>query len=441
MVLHASETQNALLQLVRREFPRASTDANGRRRVFFENAAGSLVLQRAADAEAKARIDYSANVDGPSWESKKNEDVILEGRRAVSDLLNAPDANCIVSGESATSLLFHLSYAIAKELTGKENVVTTDYEHYANLNPWLELEQRGVIKEVRFAKFNPRNGLLDMSHLESLIDTDTKVISVAGVSNVLGSKTPLDQVLRIAKDSSAYTVLDAVHTVAHLPFDAQKTPFDFVVFSAYKLFSRRGSFMCGRKDLLESLKPYKVLPAPDEPPSSWEMGTRDQALFASMTAVMEYLSWLGSEVESEVAGKVDDYAGRRRLLKAALTWIEDYERDLSAAMLKGTQGEEGLSKLAGIEVYGITDASQVHLRVPTFTFNILDADPLKVAKYLWEKHAIAVLAEDHGGFYSRTLKTYGKSIAVRASPVHFNTIEEVASFLHALKDAIGYFRS
>jgi len=199
--------------------------------------------------------------------------------------------------------------------------------------------------------------------------------------------------------------------------------------------------MCGRKDLLESLKPYKVLPAPDEPPSSWEMGTRDQALFASMTAVMEYLSWLGSEVESEVAGKVDDYAGRRRLLKAALTWIEEYERDLSAAMLKGMQGEEGLSKLAGIEVYGITDASQVHLRVPTFTFNILDADPLKVAKYLWEKHAIAVLAEDHGGFYSRTLKTYGKSIAVRASPVHFNTVEEVASFLHALKDAIGYFKS
>jgi len=127
-------------------------------------------------------------------------------------------------------------------------------------------------------------------------------------------------------------------------------------------------------------------------------------------------------------------------LKAALAWIENYERTLSVAMLGGTQGVEGLSTMTGLEVYGITDVAQVQSRVPTFTFNIADADPLKVAKYLWEKHAIAVLAEDHGGFYSRTLNTYGKSIAVRASPVHFNTIEEISMFLKAVKDAVRYFR-
>ena len=440
MILHTSEIQDTLLPSIRREFPRIDTDANGRPRIFFENAAGSLVLRRAADAEAKARIDCSANVDAPSWESKQNEEVISEGRRAVSDFLNATDPNCIVSGESATSLLFQLSYAIGKELSGKENVVTTDYEHYANVNPWLELEQRRLIKEVRFARFNPKTAQLDLPHLESLVDENTRVISVAGVSNVLGSKTPLDGVLKVARHSSAYTVLDAVHTVAHLPFDLQKTPFDFVVFSAYKLFSRRGSFMCGRRDLLQSLKPYKVLPSPEEAPGNWEMGTRDQSLFASMSAVMEYLEWLGSRVEGHVREKVDAYAGRRRLLKAALTWIEDYERELSVAMLRGVQGVEGLSNMGGLEVYGITDPVQVQARVPTFTFNIIGADPIEVAKYLWEKHAIAVLAEDHGGFYSRTLRTYGKSIAVRASPVHFNTVEEVDVFLRALKDAVRHFK-
>jgi len=165
LILQSSETVPALLSRIRREFPRADIDANGRHRIFFENAAGSLVLQRAADAESKARIDCSANVDAPSWESKRNEQVILGGRQAVSDLLNAPDPNCIASGESATSMLFHLSYAIAKELSGKENVVTTDYEHYANLNPWLELEQRGLIKKVRCARFNPKTAQLDLSHL------------------------------------------------------------------------------------------------------------------------------------------------------------------------------------------------------------------------------------------------------------------------------------
>jgi selenocysteine lyase/cysteine desulfurase len=429
------------LSSIRANFPRVDTDASGRRRIFFENAAGSLVLQQAAAAEAKARIDCSANVDAPSWESKRNEEVILDGRKDVSDFLNAPEAYSVISGESATSLLFHLSYAISKGLTGKENVVLTDYEHYANISPWLELERRKLVKEVRFARFDPRTGLLDLPHLESLVDENTRVISVAGVSNVLGSKTPLEQVLRVAKRASAYTVMDAVHTVAHVPVDVQKTPFDFVVFSAYKLFSRRGSFMCGRRDLLRSLQPYKVLPAPEDPPSNWEMGTRDQSLFASISAVIEYLAWLGGRVEQEerVAEALGAYSGRRRLLKAALTWIEEYERELSVAMLKGTQGVLGLPEIAGVEVYGITDASRVESRVPTFTFNVVGADPMGVAKYLWDRHAIAVLAEDHGGFYSKTLNTYGKTIAVRASPVHFNTLEEIATFLRAVEDAAKHF--
>lgn len=441
MILQNIESQNELLSLIRKEFPRADTDANGRRRAFFENAAGSLVLQCAADAEAKARIDCSANVDGPTWESKRNEEVISEGRQAVSDLLNAPNANCIVSGESATSLIFQLSYAIGKELSGKENIVTTDYEHYANISPWLELKRRGLVEEVRFARFNPKSALLDVSHLESLVDANTRVISVAGVSNVLGSKTPLDQVLRIAKGTSAYIVLDAVHTVAHTPLDVQKTPFDFVIFSAYKLFSRRGSFMYGREEFLRSLKPYKVVPAPEEPPANWEMGTRDQSLFASISAVMDYLYWLGSKVESEVGEHISEYTVRGRLLKAALTWIERYEYAMSIAMLRGVQGVEGLCNMPNVEVYGITDPAQAHSRVPTFTFNIVDANPVEVAKFLWEKHAIAVLAENHGGFYSKTLNTYGKSIAVRASPVHYNTVEEIGMFLRAVKDAVGHFKS
>ena len=140
-----------LLPSIRANFPRVDADAGGRPRIFFENAAGSLVLQQAVAAEATARMDCSANVDAPSWESKKNDEVILEGRRDVSDFLNAPDEYLVVSGESATSLLFHLSYAISKELSGKENVVTTDYEHYANISPWLELQRRGLVKEVRFA--------------------------------------------------------------------------------------------------------------------------------------------------------------------------------------------------------------------------------------------------------------------------------------------------
>ncbi|HXZ98571.1 MAG TPA: aminotransferase class V-fold PLP-dependent enzyme, partial [Candidatus Acidoferrum sp.] len=340
-----SSTISGLIQAIRKEFPRVEADANGRRRIFFENAAGSLVLQRVAATEAKARLDCSANVGGPSWESKKNEDTILEGRNSVGDFLNAPSEDCIVSGESATSLLFHLSYALGKEMSGHENIVTTEYEHYANISPWLELQRRGIVREVRFARFKPEDGMLDLSHFASLVDDKTGIVTVAGVSNVLGSKTPLRQVLEISRKVGAYTVMDAVHTVAHVPVDVQQMGFDFIVFSAYKLFSRRGSFMCGRKELLESLKPYKVVPAPDHGPEKWELGTRDQALFASITAVMDYLSWLGSMVEHEVREEISGYAGRRRLLKAAISWIERHERTLSDAMLNGTREANGMQAI------------------------------------------------------------------------------------------------
>jgi len=399
-----------------------------------------LVLQRVAATEAKARLDCSANVGGPSWESKKNEDTILEGRNSVGDFLNAPSEDCIVSGESATSLLFHLSYALGKEMSGHENIVTTEYEHYANISPWLELQRRGIVREVRFARFKPEDGMLDLSHFASLVDDKTGIVTVAGVSNVLGSKTPLRQVLEISKKVGAYTVMDAVHTVAHVPVDVQQLAFEFIVFSSYKLFSRRGSFMYGREELLEKLKPYKVVPAPDHGPEKWELGTRDQSLFASITAVMDYLSWLGSMVEQEVRDEISSYAGRRRLLKAAMSWIERHERTLSDAMLNGTSQAHGMQAVREVDLYGVKDPTKVHLRVPTFTFNITGADPSNVAEHFWKKHAIAVLAEDGGGFYSRTLKTYGKSIAVRASLVHLNTVQEVESFLSCLVETVEHFR-
>jgi len=430
---------SSLLEAIRREFPQAEIDASGRRRVFFENAAGSLVLKRAAEAEARVRLECSSNVGGPCWESKKNEETILEGRRCVSDFLNAPSEDCIVSGESATSLLFHLSYALSKEMTGTENIVLTEYEHFANISPWLELERRGAVKEVRFARFDPKDGMLDLSHLASLIDNKTRVVSVTGVANALGSKTPIAEVFKLAREVNAYCVLDAVHTVAHLPLDVERVGCDFSVFSAYKLFSRRGSFMYGRRDLLEELKPYKVEPAPNDPPEKWEMGTRDQALFASISAVMDYLSWLGNEVEKDVRDKIAAYAGKRRLLKAALSWIGTYEQTLSNAMLNGTDKIQGMNSMSRLEVYGLKDPSRADLRVPTSSFNIVGADPHKVAEYMWDKHSVALLAEDNGGFYSRALRTYERSVAVRASPLHFNTINEVETFLTGLNDAVEHF--
>lgn len=90
-----------------------------------------------------------------------------------------------------------------------------------------------------------------------------------------------------------------------------------------------------------------------------------------------------------------------------------------------------------LEVYGLKDTASIHLRCPTFSFNIKGADPKSVADYLWKKDAITVFTQD---FYSRALKTYNVPTAIRPSLVHCNTVREVETFLAALANTLEHFK-
>lgn len=418
-----------LLDRIRAEFPRAACDASGRKRAFLDNGTGSLVVGRAARAESEARIDCSANVGAAFRESEDAEAVILEGRRAVADLLNAPSHETIVSGESATSLLFNLSYAMSKQFTGRENIVTTDYEHYANVSPWVELERRGVVREVRFARLRKDDGTLDRDHFKGLVDKNTRIVTVAAASNVLGTKSPLLEIGKTARDAGAYFVVDAVHHASHGPIDVQAIDCDFLVFSGYKIFSSHGSFLYGKKDLLESLSPYKVAPAPEHPPHRWEWGTRDQSAFAAIKGVVDHLVWLATEVSGDSQVAAGGYSGRARSLKAAMHAIEEHGRNLSRIILEGEGATPGLLQIPHVTVYGLTDPKRLNERDPTFAFKVQGIPDQDAVTHLWSKYAIAFRAED---FYSRVPRVYGVQTMIRASFVHYNTVEEALLLLKAI---------
>ena len=420
-----------LLEKIRSEFPRAVADLNGRKRAFFDNGTGTLVVGKAARAEAEARVDCSANVDAVFDESKKANAVILDGRKAVADLLNAPSPDTIISGESATALFFNLSYAIGKELTGKENVVTTDYEHYANISPWVELEKRRKIQKVRFARLNKDEGTLDMEHMQSLIDTKTKVVTVTAASNVLGTKSPLKEIEKMAKEVNAYFVIDAVHHVAHGPMDVKALDCDFLVFSGYKLFSSHGSFLYGKKDLLKMFKPYKVASAPEYPPKKWEWGTRDQSMFAAMRGVADHFVWLADQVQNQYEGSFAEYLGRRRSLKVAMDAVEKYETELARAVLAGFDEIKGLRDMPKVKVYGLTDLNRLKERDPTFAFKVENMSDSEVVGRLWTEGGIATRSED---FYSRAVEPYNQQTMIRISLVHYNTLEEIGVFLKTLNE-------
>ncbi|MEM3799278.1 MAG: aminotransferase class V-fold PLP-dependent enzyme [Thermoprotei archaeon] len=410
------------LPQIRSKFPRVDKDFQGRNRVFLDSGAGSMVLEDAVRAEAQARVDFAAEHDAPAEESSEAGKVIYRGRMAVADILNAESPELIVSGESTTSLLFNLGYAHLRTLKPGGNIVTTEYEHYANVSPWLELKERGFVDEVRFARFNPETYELDVNHLASLVDSHTRVVSVTGASNLLGTITPLQMVGKIAREHGAVFVVDGVHLMPHYPVDVQAIGCDFFVFSAYKLFCRFGSFMYGRREALEGLKPYKVEPAPESLPWRWEHGNRDPALFAAVAAVADYYEWLGGRVGVEPRGFSG--SGRRLSIKAAQTAIREYESRLSRRVLEGLGGLEGRVKL-----YGPPDASRVEVRVPTFSFTLKGFENRRVVEALWRDHRIFVREEN---FYSRAVKSLGVPGVIRASFAHYNTPLEADRLLDAL---------
>ena len=414
-----------LLRRIRREFPAVERDPSGRRRAFLDNGAGTLVTRRAAEAEARARIDWSANVGNVFPESRGAEAIILEGRKAVSDLLNAPGPGAIISGESATSLLFSLSYAIGQECTGRENVVVMGYEHYANISPWEELVRAAKIREVRFVDFEPETGDLDMDRLRELVDRDTKVVAAMAASNVLGTRSDLRRIGDIAHDAGAMLVVDAVHHIAHGPTDVRAIGCDALVFSGYKLFSRHGSFLYLRPELIERLRPYKVDPSPARGPEKWEWGTRDQAMFAAIRGSIEYLAWLGSP-----SSRAPPRSGRERTarVRKALEAVEAYEAGLTRLLLEGDGRVRGLLDIPGLRLYGPREIPAIG-RDPTFSFKLAGRDDRTVSKRLWDRHALAVGAED---YYSRVPRVAGVETMVRATFVHYNTRADALALLRAV---------
>ena len=417
-----------LLKRIRREFPTVDTDPTGRKRAFLDNGAGTLVTRMSAEAESRARTEWSANVGNYFTESKGAEEAILEGRKAVSDLVRAEGPESIISGESCTSLLFGLSYALSRGMKGEENVVATGYEHYANINPWAELGGMGLIHELRFSKFDMETGILDIEDFKRLVDKKTEVVTVAAASNVLGTRSDLIELGKIAKEVGALFVIDAVHHIAHGPTDVKKIDCDALVFSGYKLFSRHGSFMYMKPELIETLHPYKVDPSPKHGPEKWELGTRDQAMFAAIKGAIDYLVWLG-----DPESKVDPNPGPQRSarLRTALQKIESYEKELARIVLDGYGRLLGLRYVDGLTLYGPKDINMKLGRDPTFAFKLAGYDDHELSKVLWDKYALAVGAED---YYSRVPALYKTKTMVRATFVHYNTKEEALMLLRALNE-------
>lgn len=398
---------------VRESFPALNSDNF----VFFDNGAGAQVPQNVLDAVQDHLLSRNVQRGGRYRRSQEVDAAIQSARESVAIFLNAREPDEVAFGMNATSFIRLVSLALSETLGDRREIVVTDLDHEANVATWLALQARGA--EIRWWKMRP-DGTLRNEDLQPLLNSRTRLVACAVASNALGSIVDVKQTARIAHAAGAEVFLDAVHYAPHGPLDVQDLDCDYLVCSGYKIFAPHMGFLYGKRRALEALPTFREDFIPDQIPLKIEVGTFVYENVAGMDAAIAYLEELGARVFP--AGSVS----RRALLRQAMEAIRAQEAVLSTELLRR------LSDLGGVTVYGVREPAQVHLRVPTVCFNLKGIAPAAVAAHCAEN---GIGVRDGNMYSPRLLERLGiptATGAVRASLVHYNTLDEIDHFVNVL---------
>ncbi len=400
---------------IRRLFPALNAGDNF---VFFDNGAGAQIPQSVLDAVSHHLVSRNVQRGGRYRHSQEVDASIQQARQSVATFLNAREPAEVAFGMNATSFIRLVSLAIADILGERKEIIVSDLDHEANIATWLALQSRGAT--IRWWKMRD-DGNLHAEDLEPLLSSRTRLVACAVASNALGSIVNVKDVARITHAAGAEVFLDAVHFAPHGVIDVQDWDCDYLVCSGYKIFAPHMGFLWGKRAKLEALPTFREDFIPDEIPGKIEVGTFIYENVAGMNAAIAYLEELGRTLTDSHP------ASARERLVTAMEAIRAYEATLSAELLRA------LRALDDVTVYGIRDANQLQYRVPTVCFN-LNGVPADRVSSLCAENRIGVR---DGNMYSprllQRMRIPPDSGAVRASLVHYNTIEEIGRLVDVLR--------
>ncbi|MGA7633058.1 MAG: cysteine desulfurase-like protein, partial [Terriglobales bacterium] len=331
-------------------------------------------------------------------------------------LINARHRDEIAFGMNATSFFRLLSLAIGRTLEARNEIVVTELDHEANIATWLQLEREGA--KIVWWKMREDNNL-HVEDLELLLTSKTRLVACTVASNALGSIVDVAAVAKLGHAAGAEVVLDCVHYAPHAIIDVQAFDCDYLICSGYKVFGPHMGFLWGRLELLTELPTFREDFVPDAPPGKIEAGTFVYENVAGMDAAVGYLETFGASLAREEENTT--LVSRRDFLVRAMTAIREHEATLSREMLEVIQA-------AGAIVYGVDDPTRLAERVPTLCFNLPNVAPSLVTQTLADR---GIGIRDGHMYSPRLMKRLGlptESGAIRASLVHYNTIQEVREF-------------
>jgi cysteine desulfurase family protein (TIGR01976 family) len=401
------------VRAVREQFPALGRRYNGRGVVYFDGPGGSQVARQAIAAISGYMERGGANLHGVFPTSTETEEILAATRTAAADFLGAAPEE-IAFGANMTTLTFAISRTLAHEWDEESEIVVTELDHRANVDPWLvAATERGA--RVRWVGVDPDTLTLDEEDLARNINKKTRLVAVGLASNAVGTVNDVAAVAERAHSTGAIVAVDAVHAAPHIPVDRDAIGADIITCSAYKFFGPHVGVTAIRREIFERMNVYGLEPAPEHIPDKLETGTQNHEGIAGVKGALDFIASLG------------EGTSQRERLAEAMRTIEEREADLAAKF------RVGLKDLPRVELYAAPDNVR---KTPTIAFRVEGHTTEEVcARMLEQGFFIAA-----GDFYASTLAEklgIGESGGfIRAGLAPYNTEEEVERFVEALERVI-----
>ncbi|MCD2367864.1 cysteine desulfurase [Bacillus sp. BS3(2021)] len=397
---------------IREQFPILSQQVNGHDLVYLDSAATSQKPRVVIETLDEYYNSYNSNVHrGVHTLGTKATDGYEGAREKVRKFINAKSMQEIIFTRGTTTALnmVALSYARANLKPGDE-IVITPMEHHANIIPW----QQAVKATGATLKYIPlqEDGTISLDDVRETVTENTKIVSAAHVSNVLGTINPIKEIAKIAHDNGAVMIVDGAQSTPHMKIDVQDLDCDFYTFSAHKMCGPTGvGVLYGKRALLENMEPA-------------EFGGEMIDFVGLYESTWKELPWKFEAGTPIIAGAIG--------LGAAIDFLEDIGLDeiLAHEHRLAAYALERFKELEGATVYGPAE------RAGLVTFNLEDVHPHDVATVL-DAEGVAVRAGHHCA--QPLMKWLNVSATARASFYLYNTEEDIDKLIEALQKTKEYF--
>ena len=381
--------------------------------IYLDNASTSQKPQAVLDAINSVYTKSNANVHRALYSlgteaTEKYED----SRKKIANFIGAHSEKEIIFTSGATESLNLLAYSLSSDLGPEDEILISEMEHHSNIIPWQQLAKRTGAK-IQYIPISV-DGELDLSEENNLFNSNTKIVSITHVSNVLGTINPIKKISSMAHQYGAVLIIDGAQGAAHKKINVKDLGCDFYAFSGHKMLGPTGSgVLWGKLNLLDHMEPFmsggemidKVTMTSatwNEVPYKFEAGTPNFIQAIGLGAAVEYLESIGMDQ------------------------ITDHEKELTSYALNKLQ------TINNIKIHGSGNN-----RIGVVSFNIENIHPHDLAQFLNE-YNIALRVGHHCA--QPLLSKLNETSTARLSTYLYNDEQDIDKLCSALQEIIGYFK-